>query len=143
MENCCGRGMCMRILPLPSKDTNKLSSRRQDPYRHRPRRLPSARRGHCSAHRRLAQPSTVLRILLPDHRLGQWYCNSEWRVIPWGLQEHRPWHPRRYSCEDEHLHRPWPNCLRRRCFQDSWQLQVYWPGCFGGPRWKASDRRKF
>jgi hypothetical protein len=118
-------------------------SRRPNPYRHRPGRLPAARRSHRSAHRRLAQPSTILRFVLPNYRLRQRQCYSKWCPIPRRLQEHRPRHPRRHPRQNEHLHRPRPNRLRRRPLQDPRQLKVHWSGCFGRSRRKAGDRCTF
>jgi hypothetical protein len=144
MQNCCGRGKCKKSSPIHVLLRAILtpSSRRQDPHRHRARRLPAACRSHRTAHCCLTQPSTILHFVLPDYRLGRWQRYAKWCTIPWRLQEHRPRNPRRHSRQDEHLRRPWPNCLRWRRLQDSWQLEVHRSGRFRGSWWKAGERCK-
>ena len=155
MENCCGRGMQsfpsqtvpsqpISIPILLTATSNSLhpppTSRHKNPHRHRPRRLPPARRSHRPAHRFLPQPSPILHLLLPNNRSRVGNRHTVRCPLPRSVQEHRPRNPRGHPPKNELLCEPRPQRLRRRRLQNSWQLEVY--GVCGDVRaWRQTRHR--
>ena len=120
--------------PLPP------NSRHKNPHRHRPRRLPPARRSHRPAHRLLPQPSPILHLLLPNNRSWVGNRHTVRCPLPRSVQEHRPRNPRGHPPKNELLCEPRPQRLRRRRLKDPRQLEVHWL-CGDVRAWRQTRHR--